>query len=128
MSHYPVITVPVVLWALDEEHDVSLFRPPLLLVGEPRVDDHVPVVEHDGIKLGEGVQLRAVVGDAAVGDGARGLEHGRAHPVPQPPVLSPEERREQEDVLHPGVVFEQFFKFGPIIKFGRKWILLLSVK
>ena len=43
MSHYPVITVPVVLWALDEEHDVSLIRPPQLLVGKPRVDDHVSV-------------------------------------------------------------------------------------
>ena len=83
--------------------------------------DH-PVVEQDRVELGDGGELRAVVGDAAVGDGAGGLEHGRAHPVPQPPVLSPEERREQEDVLHPGVVFEQFFKFGPIIKFGRKWI------
>ena len=100
-------TTPVVLRALKEEHDISLFRPPLLLVGEPRVDDHVPVVEHDGIKLGEGMQLRAVVGDAAVGDGARGLEHGRAHPVPQPPVIPSKVRSKQEDGPHPGGVARQ---------------------
>ena len=80
--------------------------------------DH-PVVEQDRVELGDGGELRAVVGDAAVGDGAGGLEHGRAHPVPQPPVLSPEERREQEDVLHPGVVFGQFFKFVPIINLSE---------
>ena len=48
----------------------------------------------------------AVVSDAAVGYRA-GLEHGLAHPVAQPPVLRPEEGREQQDVPHPGDVAHQ---------------------
>ena len=66
--------MPVGLWALDKEHDISLFWPPQPLVRKLRVDGHVSVVEQDGVKLRDRAQLHAVVGYAAVGDGACGLK------------------------------------------------------
>ena len=66
--------MPVGLWALDKEHDISLFWPSLPLVRKLRVDGHVSVVEQDGVKLRDRAQLHPVVGYAAVGDGAGGLK------------------------------------------------------
>ena len=42
---------------LHEEHDISLVWPPLLLVGQPRVDDHVSVVEQHRVELRDGAEL-----------------------------------------------------------------------